>query len=131
MTTAAERFLAAGPFAVVGASRDRRKFGNKVLRCYRDRGLPVAGVHPAESEIEGVACYPSLAAVPERPGAVSFVTPPPITAQAMAEALELGIRHLWMQPGAESDAAIAAARAAGANVLAYGPCLLIELGWSE
>ena len=47
------------------------------------------------------------------------------------EALALGIEHYWMQPGAESDAAIAAIEAAGRNVIAHGPCLLVVLGYRE
>ena len=63
-------FLAAGPWAVVGASTDRSKYGNKVLRCYQQAGKsPVYPVHPKEREIEGLAAYPSLTALPERPRA--------------------------------------------------------------
>ena len=49
----------------------------------------------------------------------------------MREAVALGIRHLWMQPGAESDAAVEAAREAGVNVIAGGPCILVTLGYRE
>jgi len=121
------RFLAAGSFAVVGASKDRGKFGNKVLRAYQESGLPVVGIHPRETEVETARCYPDLASVPERPDAVSLVVPPDATERVVSEGLGLGIRLFWMQPGSESDAAIAAIQAAGGVAIGYGPCVLVEL----
>lgn len=124
-------FLASGSFAVVGASADRAKYGNKVLRCYLQHGLPVVAINPHETEIEGVACAARLADAPGRPRAVSIITPPAVTDAIVDQALELGIEHLWMQPGAESEAAIARARARGANVIAHGPCVLVVLGFRD
>jgi len=125
-------FLAAGPWAVVGASTDRSKYGNKVLRCYQQAGKsPVYPVHPKEREIEGLAAYPSLTALPERPRAVSIITPPKITEAVVEECATLGIRHLWMQPGAESPRAIERARELGLALLAGGPCLLVVLRYRE
>ncbi|MFO0277184.1 MAG: CoA-binding protein, partial [Planctomycetota bacterium] len=69
-------FLAVGSFAVVGASLDRAKYGNKVLRCYQQHGLPVVGVHPKLTACEGAPVHASLAAVPGAPRAVSIVAPP-------------------------------------------------------
>lgn len=125
-------FLAAGPWAVVGASTDRSKYGNKVLRCYQQAGkAPVYPVHPKEREIEGLAAYPSLTALPERPRAVSIITPPKITEAVVEECATLGIRHLWMQPGAESPRAIERCRELGLALLAGGPCLLVVLRYRE
>lgn len=125
-------FLAAGPWAVVGASTDRTKYGNKVLRCYQQAGkAPVYPVHPREREIEGLAAYPSLTALPERPRAVSIITPPKITEAVVEECATLGIRHLWMQPGAESPRAIERCRELGLALLAGGPCLLVVLRYRE
>lgn len=125
-------FLAAGPWAVVGASTDRSKYGNKVLRCYQQAGkAPVYPVHPKEREIEGLAAYPSLTALPERPRAISIITPPKITEAVVEECATLGIRHLWMQPGAESPRAIERCRELGLALLASGPCLLVVLRYRE
>lgn len=121
-------FLAGGAFAVVGASRDRSKFGNRVLRAYLDHGRRAWPVHPRETEVEGVRAVPDLAHLPERVHGISIVTPPEITARVVDEALALGYRRLWLQPGAEDAAAVERARAAGARVLAYGPCVLVSLG---
>jgi predicted CoA-binding protein len=124
-------FLATGSFAVVGASQDRAKYGNKVLRCYAQHGLPVVGVHPRLQQVEGVPCLPSLAAIPGAPRAVSIVAPPTAAAGIVQDAIAAGCRRLWFQPGAEDAAAVAAARAAGIAVIAGGPCLLVALGFRE
>ena len=123
-------FLDGAPFAVAGASRDRNKFGNKVLRCYLKDGRAVFALNPREESIEGVACYPDLASVPQRVHGLSIVTPPHVTERVVEDAARAGVQHLWMQPGAESRAALARARALDLAVIAGGPCLLVELGWS-
>ncbi|MBX3463318.1 MAG: CoA-binding protein [Planctomycetes bacterium] len=128
---AIDRFLAVGAFAVVGASADRSKYGNKVLRCYRQHGLPVVGVHPKLAEVEGVPCHARLTSVPGPPRAVSVVAPPAAAAGIVANAIAAGCRHLWFQPGAEDAAAVAAARQAGLEVIAGGPCLLVALGFRD
>lgn len=130
--TLIQDFLAAGPWAVVGASTDRSKYGNKVLRCYQQAGkAPVYPVHPREREIEGLTAYPTLTALPERPRAISIITPPKITEAVVEECATLGIHHLWMQPGAESPRALERARELGLSVLAGGPCLLVVLRYKE
>lgn len=125
------RFLAAGPFAVVGASPDRAKYGNKVLRCYQQHGLEVYPIHPREAEVEGLKAYPSLSDLPLKVGAVSIITPPPVTLKVVEEAARLGITQLWMQPGAEGPESLARAKALGLEVIAGGPCLLVVLGYHE
>ena len=127
-----EAFLEAGPWAVVGASPDRAKYGNKVLRCYLQDGRgPVWPVHPRESEIEGQTAYPDLASLPETPRSISIITPPPVTEAVVEEAIAVGAEFLWMQPGAESDEAIRRAEEAGLGVIAGGACLLVVLGYRE
>lgn len=125
-------FLASGPWAVVGASTDRAKYGNKVLRCYLQKEkLPVWPVHPKEREIEGLQAFPDLASLPATPRAISIITPPKVTAAVVDEAARLGIRHVWMQPGAEGPEALERAAAAGIEPIAGGPCLLVVLGFRE
>jgi len=121
-------FLAGSPFAVVGASTNRAKFGNKVLRCYLRNGREVYPINPRADVIEDVPCFGDLAATPKKPHGVSIITPGKITEQTIERMGELGIAHVWMQPGAESDRAIARAEALGMNVIAGGPCVLVELG---
>jgi predicted CoA-binding protein len=124
-------FLDGTPFAVVGASRDRAKYGNKVLRCYQQDGRRALPVNPSEKEIEGELVFASLSAIPEPVHAVSIITPPPVTERIVEEAAKLGIRHLWMQPGAESEEAVERAEELGLSVIAGGPCVLVVLGFRE
>lgn len=124
-------FLASGSFAVVGASTDRSKYGNKVLRCYQQHGKEVYPINPKTPEVEGLKAYPSLAALPVKVAAISVITPPAATEQVVREAAAAGVKHIWMQPGAESDAAVRAAESLGLNVIAGGPCLLVVMGYHE
>ena len=128
---ATKDFLSQRRFAVVGASTDRAKYGNKVLRCYVQHGRTVVPVNPKDAEVEGLAAFKSLTAIPGGVDAVSVITPPKVTEAVVEEAGRLGIRHVWMQPGAESDAAIAKAKALGMNVIAGGPCVLVVLGFRD
>ncbi len=127
MSELVQQFLAGERFAVVGASTNQAKFGNKVLRCYQRNGFTAFPVNPREGEIEGLTAYPSLAALPEPVHGVSIITPPSATEAVVAEAAELGIQFVWMQPGAESDTAIETCNQHGIHVIAGGPCLLVEL----
>jgi predicted CoA-binding protein len=126
-----DAFLADGPFAVLGASRDRAKYGNKVLRAYLQNRLPVFVVHPRESEIEGVACVPRLADLPQRVNSISLVTPPQVTERLVEEAGAAGVRRVWMQPGAESDRAVERAEELGLQVIAGGACILVALRFRD
>ena len=126
-----EAFLTATSCAVVGASTDRSKYGNKVLRCYQQNGRKVYPVNPKAPDVEGLRAYPSLTALPEPVPAISVITPPAATEQVVHEAHAAGVKHVWMQPGAESDEAIRTAEALGMNVIAGGPCLLVVMGYRE
>lgn len=126
-----EQFLSSSAFGVVGASTNRDKYGNKVLRCYLQKGRRAIPVHPREPEIEGVACVRSIAALPAEVKSLSFITPPEVTEQLVEQAIARGIRSVWMQPGAESERAVACCEEAGVSVIADGTCLLVVLGYHE
>lgn len=124
-----QTFLDGQPHAVVGASRDRAKYGNKVLRAYQKHGMSVYAVNPnVHGEIEGVSAFASVADLPELVHGISVITPPDVTEHIVEQAIAAGIGHIWMQPGAESTRAIERAEAAGIDVIAGGPCILVELG---
>ena len=125
--TKIEAFLEGKVFAVAGASTNREKFGNKVLRNYLRHGLTAHPVNPRAEEIEGQRAYPDIASLPDDVHGLSIVTPPKITDQVVEEAIEKGIRYLWMQPGAESDAAVRRAEDEGLTIIHGGPCVLVEL----
>ncbi len=127
LAAAIRAFLAAPPFAVVGASNDPAKFGALVLAAYRRAGLRAYPVNPREREVQGLPCHPDLASLPEPVLNVSIITPPTVTERIVEEAARAGVRCVWMQPGAESAAAVARARALGLEVISGGPCVLVEL----
>ena len=129
--TAIQTFLSAPVFAVAGASENRSKYGNKVLRCYLQNDRRAIPINPGSSEIEGQACYPSISDIPEQIDSLSIITPPHVTEHVVSEAIEKGVKNIWMQPGAESPAAVESARSAGMNVIADGSCLLVVLGYHE
>lgn len=123
-----EAFLAGGPIAVVGASENRSKYGNKVLRAYLEHGREAIPVNPKADEVEGQKTYPDLSSLPQKPHGVSVITPPQVTEKVIEEAAELGIQHVWLQPGAENDAAVRRGEELGLNLIAGGPCVLVAIG---
>ena len=126
-----ERFLAGRVFAVAGASADRRKYGNKVLRNYQQAGRTVYAINPREKLIEGAPSFARLCELPEKIDGLSIVTPPVVTEKLVEEAAAAGVKRLWLQPGAESAAALARAKELGLDVIAGGPCLLVALHFQE
>jgi uncharacterized protein len=126
-----QQFLASPAFGVVGASTNREKYGNKVLRCYLQHGKKTIPVNPNEAEIEGVACAATISDLPDEVESISMITPPAVTAKLVPLALEKGIRNIWMQPGAEHPEAVALCREKGVNVIADGSCLLVVMGYHE
>lgn len=127
MTPEMQAMLSASTYAVVGASRDRDKYGYLVYRSLKAAGKTVFPVNPNADEVDGDRCYPALSALPQRPEVAVMVAPPAVTESAVAECARLGIIQIWMQPGAESPAALTACRENGIAVIAGGPCLMVLL----
>jgi predicted CoA-binding protein len=125
------QFLSAAAFGVAGASTNRQKYGNRVLRCYLQNGKRAVPVNPNEAEIEGIACVASVDGLPADVTSLSMITPPAVTEQLVPKAIAHGIKNIWMQPGAESPVAVALCREKGVNVIADGSCLLVVLGYHE
>lgn len=119
--------LDAEVFAVAGASRDTEKYGYKVFHDLKRAGKTVYAVNPHADTVDGDPCYPSLFALPEVPQVVSVVTSPAATETVVRECAARGIRHIWMQPGAESTAAIQFCHDNGIAVVAGSPCILVGL----
>jgi len=126
-----DAFLAEGPWAVVGASTNRNKYGNKVLRVYMQTNRKVYPVNPRAAEVEGLKAYPDLASLPEKVHGISIITPPAVTENIVEEAARLGIKHLWMQTGAESDEAVRRGEELGLNIIAGDACALVVMGYHE
>ncbi len=124
-------FFSSPAYGVVGASTNREKYGNKVLRCYQQNGRTVYGVNPRATEIEGAPCVASVAELPDDVQSISVITPPVITRQVVTAAIAHGIKNIWMQPGAEDLLAVEECRKHGVNVIADGSCILVVLGYSD
>ena len=126
-----ETFLASPAFGVIGASANRHKYGNKVLRCYKQNGRKAIPVNPNEPEIEEIPCVATISDLPADVESISMITPPAVTARLVPLAIEKGIKNIWMQPGAEHPEAVALCNKLGANVIADGSCLLVVMGYHD
>ena len=89
--------------ALVGASNDSSKFGNRIYLDLRKKGYHVFPINPKESKIEGDKAYASIDMMDSLPDIVNFVVPPQIAIKVAQKAIDLGITYLWFQPGSESD----------------------------
>ena len=126
-----EEFLAGEVFAVAGASADRAKYGNKVLRCYQQAGRAVIPVNPRAGEVEGVACAPDLEHLGVGVDGLSIITPPAVTEVLVEEAARAGITRIWVQPGAEFSGLAERCAELGLSCIWGGPCLLVALGFTD
>jgi predicted CoA-binding protein len=114
--------------AVVGASNDRRKFGNKALRAFQAEGHTVIPINPHESHIEGVKAYASVLDVPMTIDMATVYVRPDIGIELLAEFERKQIPEIWVNPGAESDELIAEASRRGLNVIFA--CSIVGIGRS-
>lgn len=115
--------------AVLGASRDRRKYGNKSVRAHAKAGWDVYPINPQADEIEGFRAYRSLRDVPVRPlDRVSVYVPPEIGMTLLKEIAACHPREVWLNPGSESDELLAAAENFGLPVICA--CSIVDVGQS-
>jgi uncharacterized protein len=96
--------------AVIGASNDPNKFGNKAVRAYRHQGYTVVPINPHETEVEGLKAYASVLDVPGPIDMASFYVQPDVGEQVIDEVARKGIPEVWLNPGADSDTLIQRAR---------------------
>lgn len=114
--------------AIIGASNDRNKFGNKAVRAFRQQGYQVYPVNLAESEIEGLSAFKSIRDVPVRPQMVSVYLAPERLLKVLPDIAARGCDELWLNPGAESAAVLAEAERLGLNVIQA--CSIVGVGVS-
>ncbi len=103
--------------AIIGASNDPSKFGNRAVRAFLAKGWRVYPVNPREKTIEGLPAYPGIAEVPERPELVSLYVPPAVGLALLPAVKARGCDELWLNPGADSPEVVEAAEALGLNVI--------------
>lgn len=114
--------------AVIGASNDRSKFGNKAVRAYARQGFTVWPVNPKESVVEGLPAFTSIADVPARPQLVSVYLPPAVLLKVLPAIAAKGCDELWLNPGTESPEVLAEAERLGLNVIQA--CSIVGVGVS-
>ncbi len=112
--------------AVIGASTDRAKFGNKAVRAFRNHGDEVVPINPTESEVEGLKAYRSVLDVPGPIDVATFYVPPKVGEAVIEEVARKGIQEVWLNPGADSDAL--AGRAAALKIQAFRGCSILGIG---
>ena len=116
--------------AILGASADRSKFGNKAVRAFLTQGYDVYPVNPKGGDVEGLPAYKSLAEIPAevKLDRISVYLPPAIGLKTLPEIANRGCRELWLNPGSESDELVAAAEQQGLNVIQA--CSIVAIGVS-
>ena len=120
-----KEFMSQKAFAVVGASDNPEKYGNRIVKNLKTRGYDVYPVNPGLKELEGLRCYPSLKDIPVKVDVVDFVVPPKVTEEIIKQCKTLGLDRIWLQPGAESEAAISYCHGNNMKVV-YGVCVMMN-----
>ena len=114
--------------AVIGASNDRGKYGNKAVRAFLQQGFEVYPVNPNEETIEGLKAYKNVGELPLRPYRVSVYVPPPVLLKLLPGIAEKGCDELWLNPGTESPEVLSKAEGLGLNVVQA--CSILDVGLS-
>ncbi|MGH9312408.1 MAG: CoA-binding protein [Vicinamibacterales bacterium] len=114
--------------AIIGASSDRRKFGNKALRAFKHQGHTVIPVNPNETEVEGIPAVASVLDIPGPVNMATFYVQPEVGVRVLEEVARKGIQEVWLNPGADDDAVIAKAKALGIRPVVA--CSIIGVGES-
>ena len=114
--------------AIIGASPDRSKFGNKALRAWRQQGYRVIPINPHASEVGGETAYSSVLDVPEPIDEASVYVPPAVGLGLMDEIKAKGIPIVWLNPGADGASVVARARALGLDTRVA--CSILAVGES-
>ena len=122
-----ETFLDAKTFAVAGASTQPHKYGNKIFRALLSAGSETYPLNPTQSKVERHTAFKTLSDLPVVPESLSITTPPKVTREIITEAIAVGVKNIWMQPGAQDEQASESARSNGISVIDDGSCLLVLL----
>ena len=112
--------------AVVGASNNRNKFGNRAVRAFRGQGYTVVPINPHETEVEGLKTYASVLDVPGPIDMATIYVPAAIGVAVMDDIAKKGIPEVWLNPGADDDEVVARARALGVNIIQA--CSIMAIG---
>jgi uncharacterized protein len=115
--------------AILGASQNRQKYGNKSVRAHLDQGYEVYPINPNADEVEGLKAYPTLTDLPVKTlDRVSVYLPPQVGIEVLEDIKQLSPKEVWFNPGSESDEILDKAQAMGLNVIMA--CSIVDLGVS-
>jgi len=114
--------------AVIGASSNRRKFGNKALRAFAHQGYQVIPINPNATEVEGHKAYPSVLDVPGPIDMATVYVPGSIGVKVMDDLAKKGVAEVWLNPGADDGPVVARARALGLKIVIA--CSIVGIGES-
>jgi predicted CoA-binding protein len=120
-----KEFMGKKRFAVIGASDNPEKYGNRIVKNLKARGYEVFPVNPRLKEVEGLVCFSSVADIPCKVDVAVFVVPPAIIEEVLKQCVGLGIRRIWLQPGSENEASISYCRENNLNVV-YNVCVMMS-----
>ena len=112
--------------AVIGASNDRSKFGNRAVRAFLREGYTVVPINPHENEVEGLKAYKSIRDVPGSIDMASFYVPPDVGLQVIEDVAKKGVAEVWLNPGAESERLIR--RAQALHIEPIIACSIVAIG---
>jgi len=119
-----ENFIASEPVAVVGVSRNPKKFGYTAFKELKEKGLKVIPVNPSAAEILGMKSYPDVTSLPSEVGGVIILTKKEETAQIVRDARAKGIKNIWIQQYSDSKEAITELEGSDINYVT-GECILM------
>jgi len=114
--------------AVIGASSDRTKFGNKAVRAFANQGYAVVPIHPREKQIEGLTAYKSVLDVPGAIDMATMYVAPAVGMRVIEEVAQKGIKEVWLNPGADSPELADRARELGLRTVVA--CSILGVGES-
>ena len=120
-----EDFIAAQPVALVGVSRNPKKFGHMAFKELRDKGLNIVPVNPAAEQILGVRVYPDVNQLPPEVKGIIIMTKKDQTATIVRDALARGIKNIWIQQHSDSKEALMELKKSDSNFIT-GECIMMH-----
>jgi uncharacterized protein len=118
------KFFSCNKFAIAGVSRGKKKFGNIIFKELKKKNYNIVPVNPNMDSFEGEKCYRSVKELPSDIEALFVITKPEISYSIVKEAVDKGIKHVFLQRGSQSDEAVKYAEDKGVNII-YEQCILM------
>lgn len=119
------QFLDAQPIALVGVSRNPKKFGYTVFKELKEKGMKIVPVNPEADEIQGEKSYRNVTSLPSDVKGIIVLTKKDQTASVVKEAVAKGIKEIWIQQMADSKEAMGELKGSGINYIT-GECILMH-----